>query len=158
MIRSDNIKLFFGGLAIVLIQVMLIRHLQIFGAAPDLVLIFLLWLCTKHSRTAVLLYAAFLGLLHDALIDLWGIHMFSKTFMVLILHSILNRISKNKFIFWQVVVIVFAAAIIHNLAFYGVTMYAELFTSGPKMLIRLLISAIYSAIMGGFLHMVKEDR
>lgn len=158
MIRSDNIKLFFSGLASVLIQVTLIRHLQIFGASPDLVLIFLLWLCTKYSRTSVLLTAALLGLLQDALIDLWGIHMFSKTFMVLILHSFLNRISKNKFIFWQVFVIVLTAAMIHNLAFYGVTMYAELFTSGAQMLILLLISAVYSAFLGGFLHMVKEDR
>ena len=158
MIRSANIKLFLSGLAAVLIQVVLLRHLQIFGATPDLVLIFLLFLCTRHSRTTVLLYAAFLGVLQDALIDLWGIHMFSKTLMVLILHSSLNRISKNKFIFWQVVIIVFAAAILHNLAFYGVTIFAELYTSGTSILINLLISAIYSALLGGFLHMVKEER
>ncbi len=158
MIRSSNIKLLISGLAVVLIQVMLLRHLQIFGAAPDLVLVFLLWLCTKYNRTTVLLYAAFLGLMQDALIDLWGIHMFSKTFMILILHTYLNRISKNKFIFWQVVVIVLIAALIHNLVFYGVTIYAELFTSGSQMLIRLLISAFYSALLGGFLHLVKEDK
>lgn len=144
-------------MAAVLIQVVLLRHLQIFGASPDLVLIFLLWLCTKHSRTAVLLSAATLGLLQDALVDLWGIHMFSKTFMVLILHTFLNRISRNKFIFWQVVLIVFTASILHNLAFYGVTLYAELYTSGTNILINLFISAIYSALLGGFLHMVKED-
>ena len=158
MILSANIKLFFSGLVAVLVQVVLIRHLQIFGATPDLVLVFLLWLCTRQPRTTVLLYAAFLGLLQDSLIDLWGIHMFSKTFMVLILHSFLNRISKNKFIFWQVVIIVFASAVLHNLAFYGVTIFAELYTSGTKILINLLISAIYSALLGGFLHMVKEDR
>lgn len=158
MIRSSNIKTFLIGLATVLIQVVLLRHLRIFGAAPDLVLIFLLWMCTRQSRTLVLIYAAFLGLLQDALIDLWGIHMFSKTFMVLILHSFLNRISKNKFIFWQVVIIVFLAAILHNLAFYSVTIFAELYTSGTNILIHLLISAFYSALLGGFLHMVKDDR
>lgn len=137
---------------------MLLRHLQIFGAEPDLILIFLLWLCKSKSRTTVLLYAAGLGLMHDALIDLWGIHMFSKTLMVLILHSYLNRISKNKFIFWQVVLIVFIAAIIHNITFFSVTVYSDLYTSGPQLIMRLLIGSVYSAILGGFLHMVKEDK
>lgn len=147
-----------AGLGFVILQVMLLRHLQIFGAEPDLILIFLLWLCKTKSRTSVLLFAALLGLLHDALLDLWGIHLFSKTFMVFILHPTLNRISKNKFIFWQVFIIVLVSALIHNIAFLGVTLFSELHASGGSNLaLRLFISTIYTALLGAFLQLVKED-
>lgn len=158
MNRISNIRLVLIGLGFVTLQVVLLRHLQIFDAEPDLILIFLLWLCKSKSRTTVLLFAALLGFMQDALLDLWGIHLFSKTLMVFILHPTLNRISKNKFIFWQVLIIVFASALIHNIAFFGVTLFAELYSSGgAQLVIRLLLSAIYTAFLGAFLQLVMED-
>lgn len=158
MIRQSQIRLLLIGLGFVILQVMLLRHLQILGAEPDLILVFLLWMCKSRTRTVVLLYAAFLGLMQDALLDVWGIHMFSKTFMVFILHTTLNRISKNKFIFWQVLLVVFISAVIHNIAFYGVTLFSELHSSGgTQLVLRLLLSSVYTALLGAFLYLVKED-
>tara|TARA_R100001143_G_C3361345_1_gene136844 strand:+ start:15105 stop:15584 length:480 start_codon:yes stop_codon:yes gene_type:complete len=156
--RTNNIRLILIGLGFVVLQVVLLRHLQIFGAEPDLILVFLLWLCKSKSRTIVLLYAALLAFTQDALLDLWGIHLFSKTFMIFILHPTLNRISKNKFIFWQVLIIVFVSALIHNIAFFGVTLFSELYSSGGGQLaLRLLLSSFYTAFLGAFLQLVKED-
>lgn len=158
MNRTNNTRLVLIGLGFVLLQVMLLRHLQIFGAEPDLILVFLLWLCKGKSRTTVLLFAAIMGFTQDALLDLWGIHLFSKTFMVFILHPTLNRISKNKFIFWQVLIIVFASAFIHNIVFFGVTLFSELHSSGGiQLAVRLFISSLYTAFLGAFLQLVKED-
>ncbi len=158
MNRTNNIRLILIGLGFVVLQVVLLRHLQIFGAEPDLILVFLLWLCKSKSRTIVLLYAALLAFTQDALLDLWGIHLFSKTFMIFILHPTLNRISKNKFIFWQVLIIVFVSALIHNIAFFGVTLFSELYSSGGGQLaLRLLLSSFYTAFLGAFLQLVKED-
>ena len=158
MNRTNNLRLVLIGLGFVILQVILLRHLQIFGAEPDLILVFLLWLCKSKSRTSVLLYAALLGLMQDALLDLWGIHLFSKTFMVSILHPTLHRISKNKFIFWQVLIIVFVSALFHNIIFFGVTIFSELHASGgTNLAIRLFISSVYTAFLGAFLQLVKED-
>lgn len=145
------------GLGIVGIQTVLLRHLEIFGAEADLVLVFILWICTKREKTDALLFAAFLGFSQDALTDLWGLHMFSKTLLVFILHGYLNRISKNRFIFWQVFLVILMAAFLHNLFFYGVTYFSGLNTSGAFFWSLLGVSSIFTAIIGSFLHLVKEE-
>lgn len=157
MIRSENIRLVLTGLGFVVIQTVLMRHLKIFGAESDLILIFLLWLCTKRPKTDVLLFAAFLGFFQDAFTDFWGLHMFSKTLLVFILYGYLNRISKNRFIFWQVFLIIFFGAFIHNLIFYGASLFSELYTTGYTLWSLLVISSLYTAVVGSFLHLVKED-
>lgn len=155
--RSENIRQILIGLGIVGIQTILLRHLEIFGAEADLVLVFLLWICTKRPKTDALLFAAFLGFLQDAMTDLWGLHMFSKILLVFILHSYLDRISKTRFIFWQVFVIILSAAFVHNLIFYGVSLFSGLYTSGSILWSILLVSPLFTAIVGSFLHLVRED-
>lgn len=157
MIRSENIRLFFIGLGIVAIQIVLLRHLEILGAESDLVLLFLLWLAAKKSKTKVLLYAAFLGFLQDALTDLWGLNMFSKTVLIFILYGYLNRISQNKFLYWQIFLIILMAAFLHNLIFYGVSLFTELYSGEHMIWTLLIISSIFTAIVGSFLHMVRVD-
>lgn len=145
------------SLGIVAVQTVLLRHFKIFGAEADLVLVYLLWLCTQRSKTEAILFAACLGFFQDALTDLWGLHMFSKTLLVFILHGYLNRISKNRFIFWQVFLIILMAAFLHNLFFYGVSLFSGLNTSGPILWSLLGVSSVFTAIVGSFLHLVKED-
>lgn len=157
MILSQNVRLLLIGLGIVGIQTVLLRHLEIFGSEADLVLIFLLWICTNRSKTEALLFTAFLGFAQDALTDLWGLHMFSKTLLIFILHNYLNRISKSGFIFWQVFLLILGAAIIHNLIFYGVSMFSGLYTLVGIFWSFILVSSIFTAILGSFLYLVKDD-
>lgn len=157
MIISQNLRLILIGLGIVGIQTVLLRHFKIFGSEADLVLIFILWICTKRTKTFTLLFAASLGFLQDALTDLWGLHMFSKTLLVFILHGYLNRISKARFIFWQVFFLILGAAFIHNLIFYGVSLFSGLYTSVGILWSFLLVSSIFTAILGSFIYLVRDD-
>jgi len=157
LIRSENIRLFFIGLGIVAIQIVLLRHLEILGAESDLVLLFLLWLAAKKSKTKVLIYAAFLGFLQDALTDLWGLNMFSKTVLIFILYGYLNRISQNRFLYWQIFLIILMAAFLHNLIFYGVSLFTDIYSGGHMIWSLLIVSSIFTAIVGSFLHMVRVD-
>ncbi|MDZ7718515.1 MAG: rod shape-determining protein MreD [Balneolaceae bacterium] len=145
------------GLGIVGIQTVLLRHFEIFGSEADLVLIFILWICAKKPKTNALLFAALLGFLQDALTDLWGIHMFSKTLLVFILHGYLNRISKSGFIFWQVFLLILTSAIIHNLIFYGVSLFSGLYSTTGVLWSFLLVSSVFTATLGSFLYLVRDD-
>jgi rod shape-determining protein MreD len=145
------------GLGIVGVQTVLLRHLEIFGSEADLVLVFLLWICAKRSKTEALLFSAFFGFAQDALTDLWGLHLFSKTLLVFILHNYLNRISKTGFIFWQVFLLILGSALIHNLIFYGVSMFSGLYTSVGVFWHFLLFSSVFTAILGSFLYLVRDD-
>ncbi|MEX0904096.1 MAG: rod shape-determining protein MreD [Balneolaceae bacterium] len=157
MKRSDNIRTLAIGLGIVAVQFVLLRHLTILGAESDLVLLFILWLCTKRPKIDCLIYAGMLGLLQDSLMDLWGLHMFSKTLVVFMLHDILNRISENRFLTWQIFLVILAAAFLHNLIFFMVSSFAEVFATGYVGFSLLVISSGFTAIVGSFLHLVRVD-
>lgn len=157
MIRSENIRTLFIGLGILAIQIVLFRNLRIFDAEADLVLIFVIWLCTKRNKTESLLFAALFGLLQDSLTDLWGINMFSKTLIVFILHSYLNRISENRFIFWQIFLMILVIAFLHNLIFLGVSSFSEVYSSDYIVWSLLIISSLFTGVLGSFLHVVRQD-
>lgn len=141
----------------VAIQFVLLRHLTILGAESDIVLLFLLWLCIQRSKTDCLIYAGLLGLLQDALMDLWGLHMFSKTLLVFFLHDFLNRISENRFIIWQIFLIILVASFLHNLIFFAVSSFAEVFATGHIAFSLLVISSVFTAVIGSFLYLVRVD-
>lgn len=155
--RSENLRTLFIGLGMVAIQFILLRHLTILGGESDLVLLFILWLCIKRPKLECLLYAGFLGLLQDSLMDLWGLHMFSKTLLVFLLHDILNRLSENRFIIWQIFLIILSAAFLHNLIFFAVSSFSEVFASNYIGFSLLVISSVFTAILGSFLYLVKVD-
>lgn len=154
---SKNARLILAGLGIVIIQTVLFRHFEIFGSEADLVLVFTLWICAKKNKTSALLFAAFLGFFQDAFTDLWGLHMFSKTLLVFILHNYLNRISKTGFIFWQVFLVILVSAIIYNFIFYGVSLFSGLSVTSGTFWWFLLLSSLFTAIIGSFLYLVRDD-
>lgn len=155
--RTGNFRLFLFGIGFVAVQIVLMRHLEVFGATSDLVLLFLLWLSTKKNKTACLLFAASLGFMQDSLTDLWGVHMFSKTLTIFILHGFLNRIKEKQLIFWQVFLFILMSAVLHNSIFFGVTLFSDLYSTGFLTLSILLYSPLYTSFIGSFLHLVKQD-
>ncbi|MCC5915466.1 MAG: rod shape-determining protein MreD [Balneolaceae bacterium] len=158
MNRSDTLRTLLYGIAFVVIQVVLFRNLRVFEAEVDIVLIFILWLCTRKSRTQVLLYAALLGFMQDAMSDLWGLHMFSKTLLVFILHSYLNRISENQFMFWQIFLILLAITMVHNLIFLGLSLFSSIYSAGFIFWSLLLVGSLLTSVTGSFLHLVRSER
>ncbi len=156
MIRSDLLRFLMLGIGVVLIQAVLLRHLTIFNAESDLVLLFALWICTKVPKTEAILLTAFAAFFQDALTDLWGLNLFSKVLTVFILHNFLSRTSENSFLFWQIFLIAAGASFLHNLFFYIVSSLSGVFASEFVVISLLLVSTLFTAILGGFLHLVRS--
>jgi len=157
LIKSDLLKATFIGLGMVAIQIILLRHLTIFDAESDLVLLFLIWVCTKNSKTECIILAATLGLAQDALTDFWGINMFAKVLTVFIVHGFLNRTSGNRFLLWQIFLMIFVIAFIHNSFFFVVSTFSELYASDYVIWSLLLVSSLFTALVGSFLQLVRVD-
>lgn len=155
MIKSDILRYILLGIGAVAIQVILLRHLTVFNAQSDLVLIFTLWICTKRSKTDVLLLTAFVAFFQDALTDLWGLHLFTKVLTVFVLHNFLNRTSENQFLVWQIFLIVLGASFLHNIIFYIVSSLTGTYASEFVVVSLLVVSTIFTALLGSFLHLVR---
>lgn len=156
MIRSDILRYTLMGAGAVAIQLILLRHLTVFNAQSDLVLLFTLWVCTKRNKTEVILLTAFVAFFQDALTDLWGLNLFTKVLTVFILHSFLNRTSENQFLFWQIFLIVLGASFLHNIIFYIVSSLTGTFASEFVVTSLLLVSTLFTAVLGSFLHLVRS--
>ncbi|MEX2600955.1 MAG: rod shape-determining protein MreD [Balneolaceae bacterium] len=157
MIFTENIRHFFLGLGFLAIQIILLRHLKIYGAEADLVLVYLLWLCTQKSRTEVLLFAALFGLMQDAMTDLWGLNMFSKTLLIFLVHNYLRKVSEHRFILWQIFILLLAAALIHNALIILLSLFSELYNSGTALLPILIGGSVYTALAGSFIYLVRTE-
>lgn len=156
MIRSDILRYTLLGIGAVALQVILLRHLTVFNAQSDLVLLFTLWICTKRERTEVILLTAFVAFFQDALTDLWGLNLFTKVLTVFILHKFLNRTSENQFLVWQIFLIVLGASFLHNIIFYIVSSLTGTYASEFIVISLLLVSTIFTAVLGSFLHLVRS--
>lgn len=156
MIRSDILRYTLLGIGAVAIQVILLRHLTVFNAQSDLVLLFTLWICTKRDKTEVILLTAFVAFFQDALTDLWGLNLFTKVLTVFILHNFLNRTSENRFLVWQIFLIVLGASFLHNILFYIVSSLTGTFASEYIVISLLLVSSVFTAVLGSFLHIVRS--
>lgn len=67
------------GLLVVLLQWLLFGRLQLWGAYPDVVLLYVTWLGLRHGRLTGSLGGFGLGFLMDVTYGTWGLHMFVKT-------------------------------------------------------------------------------
>jgi rod shape-determining protein MreD len=156
LIRSELLRYILYGIGAVAVQVILLRHLTIFDAQSDLVLIFTLWICTKRSKTEVILLTAFVAFFQDALTDLWGLNLFTKVLTVFILYNFLNRTSENQFLVWQIFLIVLWASFLHNIVFYIVSSLTGTYASEYVVISLLLVSSLFTAVLGSFLHLVRS--
>lgn len=157
MIRSEQIRDLLIGLIFLAVQVILFRHLQIYGAESDLILIYLLWICTKKNRTDALIYAAVFGFLQDSMTDMWGLHTFTKTLLIFIAHNYLSKISENRFILWQIFLILLAAAFLHNMILILLSSFVEIYSSTTVAWSMLTIGSFYTAVIGSFLYLVRSE-
>lgn len=157
MIKSSFFRYLLIGLGLLAIQIVLLMHLKIFNAEPDLVLIYLLWLCPKKERTETLILAALLAFFQDALLDLWGMNMFSKILLIFLVHGFLSNLSEKRFIFWQIFIIVFLAAVVHNTIFWATGMFSEAIATEYLFWNLIVASSAYTALIAGFLHLVRTE-
>ncbi len=146
------------GLGIVILQVIFFRHLLIFGMLPDMVLIFLLWYMFKRNRTAAILMAAVLGFAQDALLDQWGLNMFSKTLTVFLIYRWVPDESLGRFQMPQVLILIFVAALIHNIFFVGLSATVQTYTAELIFWRFWIGNAIYTTIAAGIIQLFRVEK
>lgn len=146
------------GLAVVLLQVIFFRHLDIYSMHPDVVLIFLVWYMTKRNRTAALLMAALLGFTQDALLGLWGLNMFSKTLMVFILYNWIPNEPAGKSQLPRVMIFVFIGGFIQNLFLIALSSTVEVYTAELLFWRNWLGNSIYTSVTAGIIQLFRIRR
>ena len=75
------------GLVVVLMQWLLVGRMKIFGAAPDIVILFVAWFGLQFGRRAGAICGFAFGFLLDAIYDMWGVHMLLKTILGFVVGS-----------------------------------------------------------------------
>lgn len=152
--NPDRLKHIGLGVLFLLAQVVLFRHLKIYQVQPDLVLIFLLWYMTRKDRTSAILMAAGLGISQDALLDLWGLNMFSKTLLVFISYNFIPKNSKKQLLLGQIFLTVIIACLAHNLIFLGLN---ALINNTAQIFFwrHLLGNSLYTSIVAGVIYLFR---
>lgn len=150
--RLKNIGI---GLVFLLLQVVLFRHLKIYQVQPDLILIFLVWYMARKNRTAALLMAAGLGFMQDALLDLWGLNMFSKTLLTFVGYNFIPRGSKKRLLVGQVFLTITIACLLHNLIFLGLNALIQNYTAEMFFWRQLIGNSLYTAIVASFIQLFR---
>ncbi len=69
------------GLACLALQWLVLGRLQLWGAYPDCVLLYIAWLGFSHGRRVGMIGGFTLGFLMDAIYGTWGIQMLVKTLL-----------------------------------------------------------------------------
>lgn len=153
--NSERIRDFGIGLGFIVIQIVLFRHLKVFQMQPDLVLIFLLWLMVRRDRTSVLILAAILGFTQDALLDLWGLNMFSKVLTAFIGYNLIPKSSEGRLLLGQVFLTVLIASLIHNLIFLGLSGIMELYSAEIIFWRQWIGNGLYTAVVASFMQLFR---
>ncbi len=156
--NSSIIRHIFLAFLALATQIMLFRHLRIFGAETDVILIFIIWLMSVHTRTTVLIFAAVLGLFQDAMLDLWGLNMFSKVLMVMMFYNFVPKADDPKQPFARFFVIFAGLTLFHNILLVLLASFIQSL-SATAVIGRVLIgNTLFTTLTGSFIHTIKEDK
>ncbi len=155
--NKETIKDLLVGLSFVIVEVLIFQHLSFFGATPDPLLIYLLWLSMKYERLQIVIITAVLAFFQDALFDFWGLNMFSKILLMFFAYNFLNRQRESRLLVWQVFIVIFVTAGLHNLVFLSLSSFIEAYSSGISPIIFLLLSSLYTATLGAMLFIFKGN-
>ena len=139
----------FIGLLIVGVQWLVLTRLQVWGAFPDAVLLYVAWLGIRHGRQAGSVAGFTLGFLMDAIYDTWGLHMFTKTLVGFLVGLFPANERETLLILPQQAFIgSLVIALLHN----GIMVIFLVLQSGARsmnlVLIYWLASALYTALVG----------
>lgn len=146
------------GILVLIGQIMIFRHLRIFNSEPDLVLVFILLFAHHFDRTRSLLVAAFFGLAYDALLDLWGLHMFAKVAMVMFCYNFIPRPEDSKPQLVQIFIIMLWLTFFHNAVLIGVSAFIQSLSTGTYLIEILVGNTIFTATIGTFLYFFKSEQ
>ncbi|MXW84232.1 MAG: rod shape-determining protein MreD [Rhodothermaceae bacterium] len=112
---SRVLNLIFAGAVVVLLQWLFFGRLEIWGAYPDVALLFLIWLAVRHGRVYGAVGGFLVGFALDAIYGLWGIQMFVKTLMGFLVGFVANiRSEVMEKLILRAVEATFVTTLVHN--------------------------------------------
>jgi rod shape-determining protein MreD len=152
-----RIKEFAIGLGFVALQIVLFRHLKIFEMQADIVLIYILWYMTQQDRLMAIIMAATLGLCQDAILDLWGLNMFSKTLIAFAAYNIIPKRKEIRLLLGQVFLTILLLALAHNLVYLGLNSVMEQYTAELMFWRQFIGNSIYTAVVGSFIYLFRTS-
>lgn len=155
--NSDRLKDFGIGLGFVALQIVMFRHLKVFEMQPDLVLIYVLWIIANRDRTSAILVAAGLGLVQDAMLDMWGLNMFAKTLMTFIGYNFVPKSSDTKLLLGQIFLIVLIASLVHNLIFLLLNLVVKSYSAELLFWRQWIGNSIYTAVLASFIRLFRTN-
>ena len=148
---------FLALILFILAQIVLFRHLEFWGLQTDVVLIFLVWLASVRERTYALILTVFGALMMDILLDTWGVHLFSKTLIIMIGHGFIKRQGENIIQFGQLFTLFLVLSLVYNLIFLLISAFAGLYSLELQFMKYWLGNSVYIAITAGFMFMIKPE-
>ena len=139
------------GLLLLLLQFLIFQHLPIAGSRPDLLLIYLLWITKRYSKVQSLIIAFISSFILDAMLDLWGLHMFSNTVLILAGFELIQNFSGRKLMFWQVFLLLTVTGLIKYTIFLALAGVANAYHVPSFTITMIVIGTLYTALIGSLL-------
>lgn len=155
--KSDLLLYGLAGLAAVLLQVLIFRHLSYGPIQADFTLLALIWIIATQKRTTALLFAAYTGFLHDFFLDYWGLDLLAKTLTTLLVYSYIPRAKEAKLFFTQVFLILFSVSLLHNLFFLTSALFAQIYQAETVFFQILFGSSLVTASLGSIIYILKDN-
>jgi cell shape-determining protein MreD len=152
------IRQIFTGMLVLASQIVVFRHLNIYGAEPDVLTLFVIWLMSFNSRTVSLLLTAVFALSQDILLDLWGLNLFAKTLSVLVFYAIIPKEDELRPQVLQVFLTILAVVFFNNAVMLGLSVFSEALTSGSRLFQLLIGNTIFTTVVGTFLYILRNDK
>lgn len=153
--NGSLLRLLLKVFTVVLIQTVFLSHLTIYGSSADLVFVFSVSLCLELDRTRALLFTALAAFFQDAMLDLWGLHLISKTLFVYFFYSLLTRFRDTVFSPPQVFFLLIATAML----FHGILVFIAGFSLNSvaefHILQTLIAGSLYTAVVGTIAHLLR---
>lgn len=156
MFSGLNIADWGRGFAAIALQILIFQHLTIFSIQADIVLAYLVWAAANRNRNSVVLLAALLGFTFDALMDTWGVHMFTKTLTVFVVFNFVPKENENKLGWMEVSTTVLVVALLHQALLLTLVNFAELYTHAGHFWKILIGSSIYTGLTAGFFNLFRN--
>lgn len=148
MINSSALRITGLGIVLVIVELLLLKHLPVFGVHADILLLMLLSKSRYINRTEAILLAAGLGFFQDALFDFWGLNMAAKLLTIFLLHPFLYRKKDSEPLPLQVFVTILAASILHGLMFSFLSSFSDAFSAERFFIEILLVKSLYNSVLG----------
>lgn len=139
------------GFLLLLLQFLIFQHLPILGGRPDLLLVYIIWITTRYSKVQTLIITFISSFILDAMLDLWGLHMFSNTLLVLAGYELIQNLSVRRLIYWQVFLLLSVIGLVKYSAFLALAGVANAYQVPSFTIGVLMAGTLYTALLGSLL-------